>query len=722
MSQPTILAIAIPCPLPKLFDYVAENPIAPGTRVWVEFGKRKLVGIVVEKKAHGDVANHKLKPVLSVLDHTPLLDQALLQLCLWASRYYHYPLGEVLAHALPKRLRTNVTASVSSHTDYQLSELGKAIDIQTLKRAPRQAKLLQLLRTQAMCKSELFDQGISTTVLQQALKKQWLETKTQAILPSINPKPTPALTLNAEQATAVSQITKTIDQFAVHLLFGVTGSGKTEVYFHLIQQLLDQKKQVLVLIPEISLTPQTLKRFTTRFACKIVALHSGLTDTERSDAWLLASMHKADIVVGTRSALLTSLPALGMIIVDEEHDSSFKQQEGFRYHARDLAVIRAQQQGIPIVLGSATPSLESLYNVEQKKYYLITLTKRPEQRQLPSIACIEEDVSARDIGLTDTAIKAIKQHLTRNEQVLIFINRRGFSPVLMCQSCHWIADCDRCDSRLVLHANQTLHCHQCHKQIHQPNHCPQCHSHSLKPVGFGTQKIAQGLEQHFPDATLLRIDRDSIRNKNDLTKCLDRINNQQANLLIGTQMLAKGHHFPHVTLVVILQTDNGLLSSDFRATERTGQMLLQVAGRAGRADKPGHVLIQTTQPKHPLLQPLIQGQYLDFANLLLQERKECLLPPYQYHAYIRAESKQPEQAMRFLEKVAHTLPPSLTCFGPIPASMQKKAGFFRAILLLQQSQRQAIQSCLTQISQHISTLTESKYLRWSIDVDPIEAI
>lgn len=657
----TIAEIIFPCPLRKSFDYVIPSTMSvmPGMRVIAPFGRRSAVGLVYQVKQHSDFDQSVLKPISKLVDEAPVLNKDIYKLCQWATQYYQQPIGDVFFTALPSLLRK-----------------GKPSDIKTTVKE----------------KNDHHEKN---------------------------------LTLNEEQQHAVTEINKNKDNFNVFLLDGVTGSGKTEVYFQVIEQHLKDQRQVLVLIPEISLTPQTISRFENRFDQVVVALHSGLTDKQRLNGWCLARSGEAKIIIGTRSAIFTQFKRLSLIIIDEEHDTSFKQQEGFRYHARDLAVLRAKTHNIPIILGSATPSLESLANVLQKKYQLLTLKKRAGNACPPSFTTIDLNKHFAEDGLTPTSLEKITEHLDNNQQVLIFINRRGFAPVIFCQSCNWQATCQRCDSKMVLHKKHSkLCCHHCGKQTMLPAQCPECQSPSLLPLGDGTQRIESNLEKIFPNKKLLRVDRDNIKTKNQLNEYLEQIHQEQSCILIGTQMLAKGHHFPNVTLVVILNVDSGLMSADFNAFEKTGQLILQVAGRAGRGDKPGEVLIETKQPYHPQLLQLIHKSYQHFAKTLLSERESCHLPPYGFHALLRTEAKVPQQAFDALRAMQHYLKSyqdlQSQIYDPMPAPMQKKAGFYRAQLLIQASSRGALQKLLQQSLSHFDDNTVIRKTRWSIDVDPVD--
>lgn len=534
-----------------------------------------------------------------------------------------------------------------------------------------------------------------------------------------------ALELNTAQQQAVDEISEAKNEFHAFLLDGVTGSGKTEVYLRVINDVLKTNHQVLVLVPEISLTPQTIERFRARFNVPIVALHSGLSEQERLSAWLFAQRGEAKIVIGTRSAIFTPFDKLGLIIVDEEHDPSFKQQDRFRYQARDLAIMRASINKIPIVLGSATPSLESLLNVKRKRYRYLSLPNRAGSAQLPDYQLLDMRYLSQQDGLSQPLLTNIHAHLQNGTQVMLFLNKRGFAPVLYCSACNWIADCNRCAARMIYHHKPArLKCHHCDAQRPLPSICGNCKQQTLQPVGFGTQRIEQALEKHFPNVPIIRMDRDSTRRKGAMQSVLDQINSEPNAILLGTQMLAKGHHFPQVTLVGIIDADTGLFSADFRAIEQMGQLLIQVAGRAGRAEKPGTVMVQTNHPDHPLLQILITQGYQAFAQTLLAEREQALLPPYSYFALLRAEAYKEESANRFLtmvkEKCSALNETSIAMLGPVPPLLSKRKGLYCQHLLIKSNQRGLLQNFLKEVLQKIESLPESFPVRWVLDVDPVE--
>ncbi|ATN85084.1 primosomal protein N' [Coxiella burnetii] len=540
----------------------------------------------------------------------------------------------------------------------------------------------------------------------------------------LNQAAPPSLELNEYQQNAVNQIMAS-KGFQTFLLAGVTGSGKTEVYLRCIEKLIQQEKQALILVPEIGLTPQTLNRFRERFNVPTAVLHSSLTDKKRAQAWMMAKRGTAKIVIGTRSAIFTPLLNPGIIILDEEHDTSFKQQSGFRYSARDLAVMRGQFENIPVVLGSATPSLESLYNVERRRYQLLSLPGRAGKAKLPSLTIVDLRQKKLIAGMSEDLLISIEKHIKNKGQVLLFLNRRGYAPTLLCHGCGWVMHCDRCDARLTLHYfPKRLYCHHCGAAKKIPPTCPQCHQQELIDVGLGTERLEAALQQRFPNDDIVRIDRDSTRTKNSMENKLNLIHNREAPILIGTQMIAKGHHFSHLTLVAIIDADSGLYSADFRATERMGQLLTQVAGRAGRVDRQGEVLIQTHQPNNPFLTLLLQEGYEAFAQALLKERQLAQLPPFTYLALLRTEAVKQNLPLDFLTKIkelmVNELKEEVDLLGPVPAGMERKAGRYRYQLLFQSKHRKHLHSVLNKL---ISLLaTQRTKVRWSLDIDPQETI
>jgi primosomal protein N' (replication factor Y) len=736
-NKSILLRVAVPTPLRQLFDYLAPvgvrpEVLQPGIRVRVPFGSRELVGILISVVDKPDVPLHKLKQAIECIDIDPVVPTALLDLSLWAADYYHHPVGDVLDTALPTLLRQGKPATASLESYWQITPAGQAVDATMVKRSPRQLDLLQWLATypQGVNALQLSAQAVSRSLLKTLCDKGWV---TKVALPAVSDAVVVPETvlhasdehqLNAAQQVALTAILAAKDTFQVLLLDGVTGSGKTEVYLQAITSVLEAQKQVLVLVPEIGLTPQTIQRFRQRFRVPVVALHSGLSDKERLNAWLSAKAGNAKVIIGTRSAVFTPLKQLGLIIVDEEHDLSFKQQEGFRYHARDLAIMCAQASQVPIVLGSATPSLETLCRAEQGRYQHLLLPERAGGAVSPRFCVLDIRNQYLEEGLSPALLQAIRDHLQQGDQVMLFLNRRGYAPVMMCHTCGWMATCKRCDARMTFHHEpRRLHCHHCDSRRPIKSQCDACGKGDLQIIGLGTERLELALQKHFPSVSIARIDRDSTQRKGSMEALLDRIHSGQHQILVGTQMLAKGHHFLNVTLVGIIDSDSGFFSSDFRAIERMGQLVLQVSGRAGRDAKPGTVVIQTHHPDHPLLQQLLRESYTRFATTLLKERSAAELPPYAFLALFRAEAHNMAQAMDFLEKIkilADQHGEGLPVWGPVPAPMPRRAGKFRVQLLLQSRHRPQLQRCLKQLLPVIEKLPGKQQVRWSLDVDPLE--
>ncbi|MYM63584.1 primosomal protein N' [Pseudomaricurvus sp. HS19] len=743
MAEPPIYAVALPVPLRKTFDYLAWDPLfpgpiaLPGCRVQVSFGNQQLTGVITSVKQSSELPASQLKAILQLLDQQPLVPTEVLQLCQWTAHYYHHPLGDVLATALPVQLRQGAAARLVEESAWRLTDAGRHCSPAELARAPRQQELLaqlQALQTEAhhdalpLWHKDLLASGIKRPQLQALADKGLLQelqlspAQLAADLPPLPPLREPHLPLNSEQQLALRQVEP--GRFQCHLLYGTTGSGKTEVYLQAIDKVLAAGQQALVLIPEIGLTPQTLRRFQQRFQRPMAILHSGLNDSERQQAWLLAAQGLADIIIGTRSAIFTPLPRGGIIIVDEEHDGSFKQQDGLRYSARDLAAVRCQQLGIPLLLGSATPSLESYHNARSGRYQMLPLTQRAGGAQPPAMETIDIRGLPLQDGFSEPLLEHMRSHLQQGNQVLAFLNRRGYAPTLMCHDCGWMAQCPACDARLTVHQHPShLHCHHCDYQRPLLQQCPNCRSYQLQPLGQGTERAEQRLQALFPDIPVVRVDRDTTRRKNAMEEIVSRVHQGEPCILLGTQMLAKGHHFPDVTLVAILDVDGGLFSTDFRGPERMGQLLLQVAGRAGRADKPGSVLIQTHLADHPLLQTLLHQGYSTYADILLQERQTASLPPFRYMALLRAESSRPEnahgallQARQWLEQRPDSR--ELQCLGPLPAPMEKRNDRYRYQLQLQSPNRAHLHLALQQLIPQMDQSALAKRVRWSVDVDP----
>ncbi|SDZ98551.1 replication restart DNA helicase PriA [Thiothrix caldifontis] len=677
-----ITQVAVPRPLRTLLSYTlsTEQQPAPGTRVLVPFGKQYAVGLVMSTATVAtDAADNSfmLKAVETILDATPLADPHLLELLQWAARYYHHPVGEVIFSALPGALR---------------------------KPKPLSSRLQKWLAAPPTCLAAEPN-------------------------PDGNERLPNTLLLTDEQQQCLHSIQQWNQQTPRRpiLLHGITGSGKTEIYLRLIEPLFTAGKQVLVIVPEIGLTPQLLLRFARFFGdTPMACLHSGLSDGERLKAWLQARSGAARLIIGTRSAIFTPAPHLAMIVIDEEHDASLKQQEGFRYHARDLAIKRAQMLDIPIVMGTATPSLEALYNAQTSRFHYVRLNQRPGTTRKPDLHIQDTRPFELQAGLTPHSLQAIRQTLARGEQAMVFLNRRGFAPTLFCPACGWHASCQHCSANLTWHARRNrLVCHHCGAEQATPLQCPVCKNPKLTTQGQGTERLELTLQTTFPAALVVRIDRDSTSRKGQLEDKLSTVRGNDPLILVGTQMLAKGHDFPNLTLVVILDIDQSLLSTDYRALERLGQLLVQVAGRAGRADKPGRVILQTSQPEHPLLHQLVGQGYTPFARQLLEDRKRWHFPPFGYQALIRASSTASmEKALQFLEHISQRLltidSATIQRLGPIPAPLEKRANRYRAQLLLSSQQRAALHAALHQLLQQATTLPGRSGVRWSIDIDPIE--
>lgn len=737
-AVPQIVPVAIPVPLSRTFDYLppADCNLAtlqPGMRVRVPFGRNNQIGLIVGPPAPCRSDPAKLKVITAVLDTVPLFTAEDLALLHWLSEYYHHPLGEVCASALPTWLRHGRSTSPATFFHYTITPAGEAA-LRVRWHAPRQRALLEWL---AQCpdgatEAQLDAQFTKWRAFADALwHKQYV---TRRAIPKFAP-PTPPChdaprrapwPLNDAQRGAVEIIQRSLGRFQVFLLQGVTGSGKTEVYLHVIDQVLAQRCQVLVLLPEIALTPQLEARFRAHLPdTPLVVSHSGLSDGVRCEAWLAMQQGHAALLLGTRSALFTPIPRLGLIIVDEEHDPSYKQQDGLRFSARDAAILRARLCDVPIILGSATPSLESLHNATQARYRRLTLPQRAGGASAPQWRVLDIRNQPLQEGLSAPLLSEIAATLAAGQQVLLFLNRRGFAPVLICHRCGWVARCPDCDARAVVHRQaDRLRCHHCGHSQALLQHCPVCPGHPLIPLGLGTERLETALRARFPGQTILRLDRDTTTSASVLQEKLDAIVTNRAQLILGTQMLAKGHHFPDVTLVAMIDVDSSLFSLDFRAPERLVQTLAQVAGRAGRAAQPGRALLQTRHPDHPLLCCLVQHGYEACAEYLLQERAQAGLPPFSHQALVRAESTEPEIAQRLLQTVAARLTASaneaLLVLGPIPAPLPRKAGWHRQQLLLQCARRAPLHRALQRLESDWPQWKTNRHVRCSIDVDPLD--
>ena len=724
MTAPKILRVALPVPLPQLFDYLppADSPAAaPGCRVLVPFGPRRMVGVVVAVAARSALPRERLQTVIRVLDAgAAVLDEPLLRLLRWCWQYYKHAPGEVVATALPPALRSARGRLPEPPVQYRLADAGRARLAEPPGRAPVQHAMLQALADGPQPAERLVTIGSQWRKTLDALSERgWV---TAEPLAPVLPQPVAGPELTPEQDAALAAIRDAPPGYHCHLLDGVTGSGKTEVYMCLLEQVFAAGCQALVLVPEIGLTPQLLRRFSQRLGMEPVVIHSGLAAGERLAAWEAMRSGRGALLVGTRSALFTPLPRLRLLILDEEHDASFKQQDGFRYSARDVAVKRAADLGIPVVLGSATPSLESLNNALEGRYAWHRLRRRATRAKLPAWRVLDMRQQQGFQGLTPAALDAIEETLARDEQVMVFLNRRGYAPVLMCQSCGWTGSCTRCDAHLTWHRQAgRLCCHHCGSQRPVPRLCPDCRADALRGAGEGTQQLEETLARRFDGVPVLRFDRDQVSRKGVMNRQLDAVREGGACILVGTQMLAKGHHFPGVTLVIIVTVDQALYSADYRALERMGQMIQQVAGRAGRVDKAGTVILQTLHPDHPALELLLGEGYEAYARWLLRERRLAGLPPSGFQALLRADAHDREPVRQFLETAAGCFPPGdARLFGPLPAIMERVGGRTRMYLVLQSSSRTGLHAQLDAWLPAIRALPAARRVRWSIDVDPQE--
>lgn len=660
-----IAKVAVLSPLRMLLDYLPpddfeDSHLVAGMRVAIPLGRREVVGIIFEIVTGSKIDPSQLKKISLVLDHQPLLSNELLKLICWVSNYYHYPIGEVVSSFLPKLLRVNQ----QHKSDFSIPVVVKEFRGMTID-------------------------------------------------------------LNDDQKQVVNTINQYVGAFKTFLLNGVTGSGKTEVYLQVIERIVSDGKQALVLVPEINLTPQVVARFSERFSSGVVVFHSRLTPGERLATWQLARCGAADVVIGTRSAIFTPLKNPGIIIIDEEHDTSFKQQSRLRYSARDIAVVRGKLENIPIILGSATPSMESIYNVRRRRYHLLSLPKRVGLAKQPTFHLVDMRNQQLKDGIATNLLQKIRQHLDSGNQVMIFLNRRGFAPIIICHHCGWTAGCKHCDAHLVFHhAKNCLCCHHCGASTKAPTKCPNCGEEKLLPLGVGTERIEAILREIFPMVQMVRIDRDTMRTKHSFKKILEDIYGGKYQILIGTQMLAKGHHFPKVTMVAALNVDQSLFNFDFRSGEHLAQLIVQVAGRAGRAETPGEVYLQTHSPNHPLLLNLINGGYEGFINNCLEERQNANLPPYSYLTLIQVEGKSQTEITGFLNTILcetrGKIYETTKIFGPVPSAMERKAGYFRLQLLLQNDNRYVLQQDIPEILEIMNSTKTTSKIRWSLDVDPLE--
>ena len=735
MNKEPILRVAVNVPLSKLFDYLpplSSDVPAPmaGCRVLVPFGRQRQIGMVLAVDTQSELPLSKLRRVLSTIDDQAILRSQDRWLIHFTSDYYHHPIGEVVAAALPVLLRQgnplNPLVQRVAITSTGASQLLSTV----ARKTPRQAKLLELLGSQTS-NSMKFDQLDDAMpgwrrLRKTMLDKSWIrffESPAETDFDSQIGETADGPPLNSDQSNAL-EIVRSQPRFHVSLLNGVTGSGKTEVYLRLMKDVLDEGRQVLVLVPEIGLTPQFVSRLKERLGIEPALLHSSLPDSIRLSAWRSARNGSALLVLGTRSAVYAPLKNPGLIVVDEEHDSSFKQQEGLRYSARDLAVAKAKHLGVPIVLGSATPSIESLQHCRNGTYSHVSLPSRAGNAIPPLMRLVDLNQHPTYDGISQPLLDAIEENLRTGGQVLIFLNRRGFAPTLICAGCGHIAECRRCDARMTVHASDSkLLCHHCGASRSVETRCPECDG-LFRPLGQGTERLEESLIHHFPSRTITRIDSDSTRQKNTMNKALEMATKGDVQILVGTQMLSKGHHFPNLTLVGIFNADQGLFGTDFRSSERLAQSVIQVAGRSGREQRQGEVIIQTAFPKHPFWKELFTGGYARIVRSALQERLAAAWPPFSRLALIRAAAHKRQDTHRFL-KIARGKAQAMglsevSLLGPVSAPMERRAGRYHAQLLLQSTDRQALHRLLQALRPQLESDMTARRVRWSIDVDPIE--
>ena len=730
MSLPEHYQVAVPSPLRRLFDYLPprdhRRAIAPGTRVKVPFGSRHLVGVVVGPGTGAGAEGRTLRAIEQVLDEEPLLPGELLDLLRWAADYYHHPVGEAVLSILPTPLRRGESPPRAGSDRWRLSDRGCGLADAAFPRAPRRRELVQLLRERPRTAAELRAAGISAAVVRALAADGLIQlcaedpaspAGSDQLLAESPPPP------HDDQRRALAELD--LHRYQTYLLYGDTGTGKTEVYLRAIERVLRLGRQALVLVPEIALTPQTLARFESRFTCPVAVLHSGLGEAERARTWAAARAGRVGVLIGTRSAVFTPLLRPGILIVDEEHDLSYKQQDGFRYSARDVAVMRARRAGIPLLLGSATPSLESLDNAHRQRYRMLRLTQRP-GAGVPRWELIDLRRAGLREGLSAPALEAIGAALAGGGQVLVFLNRRGYATALLCHDCAWIGGCPHCDTRLTVHLGAArLICHHCGYRCKVPHHCPDCGGSQLRSSGQGTEKTELTLRELFPGTAVIRVDSDTTASRHRLEAKLADVRSGRPCILVGTQMLAKGHHFPGVALVVIVNADDGLMSPDFRGTERLGQLITQVAGRTGRGEHPGRVLLQSHFCDHPLLATLVREGYGVFAERLLGERIALGMPPRGALALVRAEAEVAERALALLvaaRGIAESLSAEVQPLGPLPAPLEKRGGRFRYLLSLSAARRAALQPVLAALALQLEPLPGARRVRWSIDADPQEML
>lgn len=715
--------MAIAAPIHQPYDYrlPAGWRVSVGARVLVPLRQGRRIGFVVPRSGRPAPAG-TLKTVIEVIDEEPLFDDELFSLLSWAADYYRHPPGEVLEAALPVRHRRRLAAPKAVPA-YRLASAAEDALAAIPGRAHRQRQVVEALADGGTAPLAALRERIGDCgdAVRRLLERGVLE----PVAGDAPPAPVAGPALNPMQAEAVERIDAAAGEFGCFLLKGVTGSGKTEVYLQLARRTIARGRGVLVLVPEIALTPQLVGRFRERLGQPVAVLHSALAEGERQRAWLRAAGGEAKVVLGTRSAVFCPMPHLGLVIIDEEHDTSFKQQDGFRYHARDVAIKRASVSGLPVVLGSATPSLESWHNCRSGRYTLLQLPERAGGARMPSVSLVDMDRFAAVDGLTAPLLRAIAERIERGEQSLVFINRRGYSPVMMCTACQWQARCERCDAFLTLHRREArLRCHHCGHTRPAVAHCPACGHDELYLAGVGTQRVEQALAERFPTARVARIDRDTTPG-GALAEQLARVGRGEVDILVGTQLLSKGHDFPGITLVGVLNADQGMYSVDFRAPERLFQTVTQVAGRAGRGARPGQVLVQTRFGDHPCMTAVQRQDYALFAEAELAVRRTLGMPPFGHLALLRAESALEQAALSFLTAARQLaldigLPDGVEVMDPVPAPMERRAGRFRAQLMIQARARPPLRRLLAALAEPLGSSRQARRVRWSLDVDPVD--
>jgi len=730
--------VLVPVPLLEKFTYrLTKNQVneelTRGVRLKVPFGNRDLIAIFWRFSDERKLPNKKYKYVKKILDRRSLLTKKEIELAEWASKYYHYPLGEVITYFFPPSLRKGKEAKFKETVTWKISNKGEFLDLSSMNKAPNQKKALEILRKEEGEVSQPYLKvlGISSQTLS-ALDKKGLLKKSKVerlFLDKNHGSPTEERKLNSEQELAIKEVKESFNINNSFLLNGVTGSGKTEVYLRTIKELIRQGKQALVLIPEIGLAPQTENRFKKIFGETVASFHSAKNERERLDVWLGAQRGLYKVIIGTRSSIFLPMKNLGIIVVDEEHDVSFKQSDRFRYSARDIALYRGKINKIPVLLASATPSAESIHNVAVGKHNLLKLERRATGADLPSFLPVDLKKKSLTEGFSEELLESIKDELNGNNQVLIFLNRRGYASSLICKSCGWISNCERCDAHMTVHYNpKILLCHHCDNKKKVISLCPSCKNNRFESFGLGTERVENFLKQKFNKYDVYRIDSDTVRAKNSFKKYLEIINKGKPLILVGTQMLAKGHHFPDVTLVGILDADSGIFSADFRGSERVAQLITQVSGRAGREKKPGKVILQTYCRDHPQIEELLKGDYESFINKILDERLLANAPPFSHQIKLQAESFNAFLSRDFLNSCIEFINSSnnksqdLRIVGPLPALMEKKSGLFRWELNFFSHNRSSLHKMVNSLKFFLYEPKKTRRVRWSLDIDPVSTL